>query len=91
MKTIYFNNETITANEKMSIILLIREIQRIRITDKKNNIKYCEDEFINAMYGFLDGKFYNDLVLMSLRCFGSYSKITAQIKRMQSQAQLFQV
>ena len=91
METIYFNNETITADEKMSIVLLIREIQRIRITDKKNNIKFCEDQFINAMYGFLDGKFNNDLVLMSLRCFGSNSAITTQIKKMQSQAEFFQV
>lgn len=91
MEAIYFNNATITADEKMSIMLLIREIQTIRITDKTNNIKFCEDQFINAMYGFIDGKFYTDLLLMSVRCFGFYSPITAQIKKMQSQAELFQV
>ena len=91
MEAIYFNNATITADEKTSIMLLIREIQTIRITDKTNNIKFCEDQFINAMYGFIDGKFYTDLLLMSVRCFGFYSPITAQIKKMQSQAELFQV
>lgn len=87
MKTIYFNNETITAEQRTNIVMMIADIRTLRFREPKNNIKYHEDEFLNMLYGWFDGVCYTEMLYFAKMCLGCWSPHTQQIKDMIEQAE----